>query len=172
MGDKLDQVLSRAESLLARLETVLPAPVAEPDWKSAIAFRWRKRSGRGHLQAVPHPHVIRFDDLQDIDDQKARLEANTRHFVQGKPANNVLLTGARGTGKSSLVKAALQKFAKQGLRVIEVDRTDLIDLPDIAELVAGRPERFIVFSDDLSFEANDPGYKALKSVLDGGIGAT
>jgi predicted AAA+ superfamily ATPase len=92
--------------------------------------------------------------------------------VQGKPANNVLLTGARGTGKSSLVKAALQRFAKQGLRVIEVDRTDLIDLPDIADLVAGRPEHFIVFSDDLSFEANDPGYKALKSVLDGGIAAT
>lgn len=169
---KFDQVLDRAESLLGRLEAILPAPLAEPEWKSAIAFRWRKRNGRGHLQPVRHPHVIRFDDLQDIDEQKARLEANTRHFVQGKPANNVLLTGARGTGKSSLVKAALQRFARQGLRVIEVDRTDLVDLPDIVELVAERPERFIVFSDDLSFEANDPGYKALKSVLDGGIAAT
>jgi predicted AAA+ superfamily ATPase len=170
--DKLDLVLTRAESLLSRLEAILPPAMAEPDWKSAIAFRWRRRNGRGHLQPVLHPHVIRFDDLQDIDDQKSRLEANTRHFVQGRPANNVLLTGARGTGKSSLVKAALQRFAKQGLRVIEVDRTDLVDLPDIAELVAGRTERFIVFSDDLSFEANDPGYKALKSVLDGGIAAT
>jgi len=169
---KFDRVLERAESLLGRLEAILPAPLTEPEWKAAIAFRWRKRNGRGHLQPVAHPHVIRFDDLQDIDDQKSRLEANTRHFVQGRPANNVLLTGARGTGKSSLVKAALQRFAKQGLRVIEVDRGDLIDLPDIADLVAGRPERFIVFSDDLSFEANDPGYKALKSVLDGGIAAT
>ncbi len=167
---KLDKLLTRAESVLARLEDHLPPPRASIDWK-ASAFRWKRRNGVGALHPILHPHVIRFGDLHDIDDQKARLDANTRHFVKGLPANNVLLTGARGTGKSSLVKAALQKYARQGLRLIEVDRIDLIDLPEIVDLVAGRPERFIIFSDDLSFEASDPGYKALKSVLDGGVSA-
>jgi len=175
MFPKVDKVLARVESLLERVEKHLPAN-AEPDWKKFIAFRWRRTSSlfghRGHLAGVAHPHVITFDDLKDIDEQKSRLEANTRQFVQGKSANNILLTGARGTGKSSLVKAALQRFAKDGLRLIEVDRGDLLDLPEIADLIADRPERFIIFSDDLSFEANDPGYKALKSVLDGGIAAT
>lgn len=168
---KLTNLLARAEAVLAKLDAMLPAAAAAPDWKSAVAFRWRKRNGRGFIEAVKHPHCIAFDDLKDIDDQMARLEANTRQFVQGKPANNVLLTGARGTGKSSLVKAALKRFSKQGLRLIEVDKADLVDLPDIAEMIAGRPERFIIFSDDLSFEANEPGYKALKSVLDGTIAA-
>lgn len=167
---KLDKLLTRAEAVLARLESQLPPPRADIDWK-AVAFRWKRRNGIGALHPIRHPHVIRFDDLHDIDDQKARLDANTRYFVKGLPANNVLLTGARGTGKSSLVKAALQKYAKQGLRLIEVDRVDLVDLPEIVDLVAGRPERFVIFSDDLSFEASDPGYKALKSVLDGGVAA-
>jgi hypothetical protein len=169
--NKIDQLLARAEVVLEKLDAMLPQPVIAPDWKNAIAFRWRKRNGRGVLQAVKYPHHISFDDLKDIDDQKARLEANTRRFVQGKPANNVLLTGARGTGKSSLVKAALNHFARQGLRLIEVDRGDMIDLPDIAEIIAQRRERFIIFSDDLSFEAGDPGYKALKSILDGTVSA-
>jgi uncharacterized protein len=170
---KLAHTLSRAESLIARIEAFLPEPPPANNWKS-IAYRWRRNrgSGRGFLQAVQHPHVIRFDDLKDIDEQKSRLDANTRQFVEGRPGNNVLLTGARGTGKSSLVKAALHRYAKQGLRLIEVDKADLVDLPEIADLIAGRAERFIIFSDDLSFEANDPGYKALKSVLDGGISAT
>jgi len=176
MQTKIDKVLGRIESLLERIEGHLPASEAAPDWKKFTAFRWRRAAtlfgNRGHLAGVAHPHVIHFDDLKDIDDQKARLEANTRQFVHGKSANNILLTGARGTGKSSLVKAALQHFAKDGLRLIEVDRGDLLDLPEIADLIADRPERFIIFSDDLSFEANDPGYKALKSVLDGGIAAT
>ena len=176
MAANIDKVVDRLESLLLRVEAQLPAGQAAPEWKNFIAFRWR-RSGsifgsRGRLVGVAHPHVITFNDLKDIDDQKSRLEANTRQFVQGKSANNILLTGARGTGKSSLVKAALQRFAKDGLRLIEVDRADMVDLPEIADLVAGRREKFIVFSDDLSFEANDPGYKALKSVLDGGISAT
>ncbi len=176
MSPNVDEVLARLESLLKRIETHLPAAGAAPDWNKYIAFRWRRSpslfGNRGHLAGVAHPHVITFDDLKDIDDQKSRLEANTRQFVQRKSANNILLTGARGTGKSSLVKAALQRFARDGLRLIEVDRGDLLDLPEIADLVADRPERFIIFSDDLSFEANDPGYKALKSVLDGGIAAT
>ncbi|MEP7156182.1 MAG: ATP-binding protein [Betaproteobacteria bacterium] len=175
MFPKVDRVLARVESLLERVEKHLPAST-EPDWKKFIAFRWRRTSSlfgnRGQLVGVAHPHVITFDDLKDIDDQKSRLEANTQQFVQGRSANNILLTGARGTGKSSLVKASLQKFARNGLRLIEVDRGDLLDLPEIADLIATRPERFIIFSDDLSFEANDPGYKALKSVLDGGIAAT
>ena len=175
MFPKLDRTLERVEGLLERVEQHLPR-VTEPDWKTFVAYRWRREQTmfgrRGSLVGVAHPHVIRFADLKDIDDQKSRIEANTRQFVMGRPANNVLLTGARGTGKSSLVKAALQEFSRKGLRLIEVDRADMVDLPDIADLVAGRPERFIIFSDDLSFEANDPGYKALKSVLDGGISAT
>ncbi|MEO8385243.1 MAG: ATP-binding protein [Betaproteobacteria bacterium] len=175
MLPKVDRVLDRVESLLERVEQHLPLSTA-PDWNKFIAYRWRREQTllgrRGALVGVAHPHVIRFADLKDIDDQKSRIEANTRQFVMGHTANNVLLTGARGTGKSSLVKAALQEFAKSGLRLIEVDRGDMVDLPDIADLIAGRPERFIIFSDDLSFEANDPGYKALKSVLDGGISAT
>jgi predicted AAA+ superfamily ATPase len=173
LEDKLEQVLARAESLVERLGAFLPEPPPAADWQ-AIAWRWRRNrgSGRGFLQPVAHPHRIRFEDLKDIDEQKQRIDANTRQFVEGRPGNNVLLTGARGTGKSSLVKACLHRYAKRGLRLIEVDRGDLVDLPEIADLIAARPERFIIFSDDLSFEANDPGYKALKSVLDGGIAAT
>ncbi|MEQ1517507.1 MAG: ATP-binding protein [Usitatibacteraceae bacterium] len=176
MFSKADRLLERVESLLGRVEQHLPSRNTEPDWKSFIAYRWRREQSvfgrRGALVGVAHPHSIRFADLKDIDEQKSRIETNTRQFVMRRTANNVLLTGARGTGKSSLVKAALQEFAKQGLRLIEVDRADMVDLPEIADLIAGRPERFIIFSDDLSFEANDPGYKALKSVLDGGISAT
>ena len=176
MFSKVDRVLERVEGLLDRVEQHLTTRNREPDWKKFIAFRWRREQTllgrRGELVGVAHPHVIRLSDLRDIDDQKARLETNTRQFVMGRTANNVLLTGARGTGKSSLVKAALQEFATKGLRLIEVDRGDMVDLAEIADMITGRPERFIIFSDDLSFEANDPGYKALKSVLDGGISAT
>jgi hypothetical protein len=168
---QLEQLLSRLNELLGRIEAMLPAPAVAPDFRKSIAFRWRNKNGRGVIEAVKHPHQIHFDDLQDIDAQKERLIANTRQFVEGKPANNVLLTGARGTGKSSLVKAALNQFAKKGLRLIEVDKSDLVHLADIIELLDGRPERFIIFCDDLSFEANDPGYKSLKVALDGSIAA-
>ena len=164
-------LLKRLERLLERAEHWLPPPPGDIDWK-APAFRWRSRSGvlaHGWLEPIYHPHRIRLADLQGVDQQKARIEQNTRQFVAGRPANNVLLTGARGTGKSSLVKAVLERFAARGLRLIEVDKDDLVHLPDIVALITGRPEKFIVFCDDLSFEANEPGYKALKSVLDGSI---
>jgi predicted AAA+ superfamily ATPase len=164
----LNAFLQRADALLQRLERMLPAPAPEPDWR-ALAYRWRRRGTGTALDAVHHPHRIRLDDLQCVDEQKVRLVQNTRQFVAGRSANNVLLTGARGTGKSSLVKAVLHEFAAAGLRLIEVDKGDLGDLPDIVDMVAERPERFIVFCDDLSFEAAEPGYVALKSVLDGSI---
>ena len=161
--------IGRAERLIERLELMLPAPPAEIDWKRAVAWRWRKRGSRGFLQPVSQPHRIRLQDLRGIDEQKRLVEQNTRQFVLGFPANNVLLTGARGTGKSSLVKALLNKYSGRGLRLIEVEKHDLIDLSDIVDEVCGRPERFILYCDDLSFEADDPGYKALKVVLDGSI---
>ncbi len=164
----LDHLVARLESLVGRAEALLPPAPEPPDW-SAKAFRWRVLQGRGRLEPVRQPHRIRLDDLLGIDQQKAAIERNTRQFVTGRPANNVLLTGARGTGKSSLIKAVLVKFAKRGLRLIEVDRNDLVGLPEIVELVAARPERFIVYCDDLSFEASEPGYKALKSALDGSL---
>ena len=169
---QLDQFLLRAESMLARLEAILPSANAEPDWQSAIAFRWRQRNGSqggGYLQAVRHISNIGLSDLHNITPQKTQIDQNTRQFVDGKPANNVLLTGARGTGKSSLIKACLNHYADQGLRLIEVDKDHLSDLPDIVDLVAGRVERFIIFCDDLSFEEGESGYKALKVALDGSI---
>lgn len=168
---QLEHLMNRAEAVLARLEASLPPAPPAPEWAAAIAFRWRTRNGRGWLQAVRHPHPIRLADLENIDDQKARIVANTRQFVAGQPANNVLLTGSRGSGKSSLVKAVLNEYSAKGLRLIEVDKDDLIDLPDIVDLLDGRPERFIIFCDDLSFEAGETAYKALKSVLDGSVAA-
>jgi len=167
----LEQFLLRAESLLARVEAILPQAAPLPDWNS-FAFRWRRRQGAaGYLQSVAHVSQIALSDLHNIAAQKQQIEQNTRQFVSGRPANNVLLTGARGTGKSSLIKACLNQFAGQGLRLIEVDKADLADLPDIVDLVAARTERFIVFCDDLSFEEGESGYKALKVALDGSISA-
>ncbi len=169
----LEQFLQRAEALLARVEAVLPPThPREPDWKRSFAFRWRKRAGGvSYLQPVMHASQITLADLHNVATQKEQIERNTRQFVQGRPANNVLLTGARGTGKSSLIKACLNQFANDGLRLIEVDKADLAELPDIVDLVAGRPERFVVFCDDLSFEEGESGYKALKVALDGGVSA-
>lgn len=168
---ELADLLSRAERVLERLEAVLPGPATQPDWSSAVAFRWQRRHGRAELKPVRMPHCIRLADLQDVDAQKTRIERNTRQFLAGRHANNVLLTGARGTGKSSLIKALLNEFADQGLRVIEVDKSDLVDLPEIVDLVGSRPEHFILFCDDLSFEEGEDAYKALKSVLDGSVSA-
>ncbi len=169
----LQSLAARAETLMARLEALLPPPATPPDWDAAVAWRYRRRSGGwnhgGVLEPVRHVGHIRLRDLKEVDSQKERLLRNTAQFVAGRQANNVLLTGARGTGKSSLIKACLNEFAGQGLRLIEVDKADLVDLPDLVELVAGRAERFIVFCDDLSFDEGEAGYKALKSALDGSV---
>ena len=168
----LDQLLARAEQLINRIEAVLPAPLSAPDWNASIAFRYRKRSsGHGALEPVRHVGSMSLDALKEIDQQKEKILRNTQQFVKGLPANNVLLTGARGTGKSSLIRACLHALADQGLRLIEVDKEDLTDLPDIVDTVAGRPEKFIIFADDLSFEEGEAGYKALKSILDGSVAA-
>ncbi|AZY53773.1 ATP-binding protein [Bordetella avium] len=166
----LTQLMARAERVLAQLEAWLPPAPPDIDWQ-AHAYRWRKRGSRGWLDAVRHVARIQTGDLQHIDRQKDIIDRNTRQFLEKKPANNVLMTGARGTGKSSLVKAMLAAYGDQGLRLIEVDKSDLGDLPEIVERVASRPERFIVFCDDLSFEEGEAGYKALKSVLDGSVAA-
>jgi len=170
----LRRVGDRIDALLTRVEALLPA-VHETDWDAAVAFRWRRRvtalGVHGWLQPVRNLSKIRLSDLQNIDAQKTDIERNTRQFVDGLPANNVLLTGSRGTGKSSLIKACLNEYAARGLRLIEVDKDDLVDLPDIIDKVAARPERFIVFCDDLSFEEGEAGYKALKVALDGSITA-
>lgn len=173
MSESFEHLMVRAEQLISQIEATLPQALAEPDWTASVAFRYRKRgSGRGTLEPVRHVGAMRLTDLKEIDAQKEKINSNTSQFVEGRLANNVLLTGARGTGKSSLIRACLHEYAGRGLRLIEVDKTDLVDLPDIVDLVADRAERFIVFCDDLSFEDGEPGYKALKSILDGSVAAT
>jgi predicted AAA+ superfamily ATPase len=172
MNEKFDHLLLRAEQLIDRIESVLPKPLSAPDWQAAVAWRYRKRaSGHGVLEPVRHVGAIALADLKEIDAQKEKVQRNTEQFVHGRTANNMLLTGARGTGKSSLIKACLHAYAPQGLRLIEVDKADLTDLPDIVEVVAARPEKFIIYCDDLSFEEGEAGYKALKSILDGSVAA-
>jgi len=167
----IESLIARAEALLERLSAYLPATQQEVDW-NALAWRWQVINGRGYLQAVPHPHQIKLEAICNVDAQKSEVVRNTAQFVSGFPANNVLLTGARGTGKSTLVKALLSEFSQDGLRIVEVDKQDLVALPEIVSQLRIRPERFIIFCDDLSFEASDPGYKALKVVLDGSIAIT
>ncbi|MBX3622158.1 MAG: ATP-binding protein [Rhizobacter sp.] len=169
VSDSVLHLITRAEALLTRLEAVLPHALTAPDWSASVAYRYRRRAASCGLEPVKHVAGIRLDSLVGIDPQKERMVRNTEQFVNGLAANNVLLTGARGTGKSSLIKACLNEFSARGLRLIEVDKADLVDLPDIVDLVAGRPERFIVFCDDLSFDEGEPGYKALKSILDGSV---
>ena len=172
MNPSFELLLDKVNRLVDRIDAVLPQPLGAPDWSQAVAWRYRKRaSGHGVLEPVRHVAAMTLADLQEIDDQKERMQRNIEQFVQGRPANNVLLTGARGTGKSSLIKACLNQYAQQGLRLIEVDKDDLTDLPDIIEVVAERPEKFMVYCDDLSFEDGEPGYKALKSILDGTVAA-
>ena len=165
--DKFDRFLDRADRLMDKLERALPksATGRPPDWSSAHAFRWEM----GRLVPVLHPHRVRLADLLVIEEQKKLVRQNTLQFVQGRPANNVLLTGSRGTGKSSLVKALLNEYSQDGLRLIEVGKLALADLPHIIALVTGRSERFIVYCDDLSFNADEPGYQALKAALDGSL---
>ena len=167
----IESLITRAESLLERLAAYFPESGQEVNW-NALAWRWQVRNGRGYLEAVTHPHQIKLESICNVDAQKSAVVKNTAQFVNGFPSNNILLTGARGTGKSTLVKALLSEFSKDGLRIIEVDKQDLVALPEIVNLLRSRQERFIVFCDDLSFEAAEPGYKALKVVLDGSISTT
>ena len=163
------------EKIMQRLEQLLPPPPPTTDWKASVAFRWRsagRRGAAGWLQPVRHVHRIKLSDLRGIDAQIGKAEQNTKQFLDGKPANNVLLTGARGTGKSSIVKGLLNKYAGKGLRLIEVEKNDLIDLPAIVDQVGSRPERFLLFCDDLSFHGAEDGYIALKVALDGSISTT
>ena len=169
------------ERILQRLDQLLPPAPPPTDWAASIAFRWRASGRRGtgggsatagYLQPVRQVHRIKLADLRGIDRQIERVEQNTRQFLDGRPANNVLLTGARGTGKSSIVKGLLNKYSRQGLRLIEVEKNDLVDLPNIVDQVAGRAERFLVFCDDLSFQGAEEGYIALKVALDGSISTT
>ncbi|MCP5151291.1 MAG: ATP-binding protein [Ectothiorhodospiraceae bacterium] len=169
--DRANHLIARLESLAERVEAILPPPPPAPDFGACLAFRWRRGRRGGYLEGVRALHRIGLADLQGIERQKAELDRNTRQFVAGHPANNALLWGSRGTGKSSLVKALVNEYADRGLRVVEVDKTDLIDLPEIIDALTGRPERFVLFCDDLSFEADDPSYKALKAVLDGSVHA-
>lgn len=168
---QFEHLIARAESLIDKLEALLPTVQPAVDW-SAIAWRWVVKNHKGYLQAVAHPHQINLRDIHYVDAQKAEIVRNTRQFLAGFPANNVLLTGARGTGKSSLIKALLTEFSAQGLRLIEIDKQDLTHLADIVEQIRARPEKFIIFCDDLTFEASDDGYKALKVVLDGSVAHT
>ena len=172
MNEHFERLMVRVESLVTRIESVLPQPLSAPDWSTSVAYRYRKRSsGHGALEPVRHIGNMSLDDLKEIDGQKEKIQRNTEQFVNGRPANNVLLTGSRGTGKSSLIKACLNAYSSRGLRLIEVDKADLTDLPDIVDVVSDLPEKFIIFCDDLSFEEGEPGYKALKSILDGSVAA-
>lgn len=168
----LARIADELQRLNGAVQRLLPSAPEATDWDASSAFRWRRQGAAAWLAPVDHPAAHRLQDLLGIERQKQELDRNTRQFLRGLPANNALLWGSRGTGKSSLVKALLNTHAGDGLRLIEVDRQDLVDLPDIVERLYGRPERFVVYCDDLSFEANDPSYKALKVVLDGSISET
>ncbi|MEK7990497.1 MAG: ATP-binding protein [Thiotrichaceae bacterium] len=165
------KILKRIDKFLSYLETTFLNQNEAPDWKQTLAYRWRKQEGRGYFHPINNLHQIRLKDLQGIQHQKTLCERNTVQFLRGKPANNILLWGSRGTGKSSLIKALLNQYADKGLRLIEVDKQDLIDLPDIVETLQQEKYQFIIFCDDLSFEQDDASYKALKSILDGSLSA-
>ncbi|MCB1745885.1 MAG: ATP-binding protein [Gammaproteobacteria bacterium] len=167
---KADKFFRRAERLLDRLEQWLPpAAAASFDAHDALAWRWRRGRGPGRLEPIRRFNGVRLDDLLHIDHQKSELVRNTRQFLGGLPANNALLWGPRGTGKSSLVKALLNDFAPHGLRLVEVDRLDLVDLPEIIDHLDGDDGRYVIYCDDLSFDDNDATYRALKTVLDGSV---
>ena len=163
------ELTAQLRRVLTSLEQLLPKPVAKIDWSASHAANWRRHSFAGFLEPIGNIEDIHLDDLLGIDKQKRAVEDNTRQFLAGYPANNILLWGTRGTGKSSLVRALLYNYAPQGLRVIQVDKTDLVHLPDIVDEIKGQPFKFIIFSDDLSFDIGESSYKMLKSALDGSV---
>lgn len=170
ISPELALLVARANDLLGRLDAWLPPAPTRVDWRATLACRWRKGvAGLAHLAPIVHLNCPPWEALTGIDEQKAALDRNMRQFLKGLPANNVLLAGSRGCGKSSLVKALLPRYATKGLRLVEVDRDDLMDLPDIGDRLADQPGRFILFADDLSFEPGDAAYKPLKAALDGSV---
>jgi len=169
MTPTLESLLERAENVLQRLENILPPVPKEPDWSNAIAFRWLGLDRPECLRPITRPKTLKLADIRCIDRQKNLISRNTRQFLRGLPANNVLLWGSRGTGKSSLIKALLNEYAGEGLRLIEVGRQHLAELPEVMELLEGRPEKFILYCDDLSFESDDASYKRLKAALEGSL---
>lgn len=166
---QVEALIGKAHALLDRIETSFFPVHAQPDWQNSVAFRWAGTQTGSRLLAIEKPNALRLEDLQCVDRQKAEIDRNTRQFVRGFPANNTLLWGSRGTGKSSLIKALLNRYAIEGLRLIQVNKEQLAQLPDVVDCIQKRPERFILFCDDLSFEADDPGYKALKAALEGSL---
>jgi predicted AAA+ superfamily ATPase len=166
------ELTEQLKRILTSLEQLLPKPIPPIDWSITCAANWHKHSFVGYLEPLGAVEQIALDDLLGIDAQKQEVEENTRQFLAGLPANNILLWGTRGTGKSSLVRAILNNYAGQGLRVVQVDKDDLVNLPDIVDAIKGEPYRFIIFSDDVSFEVGDSSYKMLKSALDGSVYAT
>jgi len=169
MDVELKAFLQRAEGLLARIEPLLPAQPPVIDWEHTLAARWQRDARSGYLAPLEVNLDLRLDDLIGIDRQRDLLAANTQQFVDGLPANHVLLWGARGTGKSSLIRALLAEYAGRGLRLIEIERDHLADLPRVVELLSGQRQAFVLFCDDLSFEAGEGDYRVLKSVLDGSL---
>lgn len=167
-GANIACLLERIADLLERIGSALGQPPGKPDW-DASAFYWRHAGTQGRLVPVRQVHRVRLEDLLFIDAQKTQLVRNTRQFLAGRPANNALLWGARGTGKSSLIKGLFNHFRPDGLRLIQVERADLVDLPEIVDQIRERDEKFLLFCDDLAFEADDSSFKALKSVLEGSI---
>lgn len=163
------ELIAQLKRVLTSMEQILPRPVPALDWSTTIAANWRKHSFTGYLEALDGVERISLDDLLGIDEQKRVVEENTQQFLNRLPANNVLLWGTRGTGKSSLVRAILNNYADQGLRIVQVDKDDLVNLPDILDAIKGQPYRFIIFSDDVSFEVGESSYKMLKSALDGSV---
>lgn len=169
MDSRLISFLQRAEDVLERLEPILPARRVELDWNTTVAARWFREGRSGYLQGLQVSLDLSLDDLVGVDKQREQLANNTQQFVSGLPANHVLLWGSRGTGKSSLVRALLAEHAKSGLRLIEIERDHLADLPRVVEMLIGLPQRFVLFCDDLSFESGEGDYRVLKSVLDGSL---
>src|SRR5690606_28060828 len=162
-------MLERVDDFMQRLEPLLPAVRSDVDWKTTLAARWQREGRTGYLLPLQVSLDLSLSDLIGVDTQREQLARNTRQFVAGLPANHALLWGARGTGKSSLVRALLAEQAGAGLRLIEIERDHLADLPRIVEQLAELEQRFVLFCDDLSFEAGEGDYRVLKSVLDGSL---
>lgn len=169
MDSRLNAFLERADAVLARLEPLLPAPREAVDWSGSMAARWVREGRSGYLMPLQVSLDMRLSDLIGVDLQREQLGRNTRQFLDGMPANHALLWGSRGTGKSSLIRALLAEYAQAGLRLIEIERDHLGDLPRVVELLQKLPQRFVLFCDDLSFEAGESDYRVLKSVLDGSL---